>query len=133
MTRLPPISTRTDTLFPYTTLFRSNDRGHALIVPNAPVIIGKVPVPTLARDVEMPLDPADEAIEILNRALRLALDDTVELSVAVQTAQPLRLQDGTRLIRQEGLAAGKSVIRAADQPRHRQRSDRKSVEQGKEV
>src|SRR3546814_12959755 len=27
MIRRPPISTRTDTLFPYTTLFRSNDRG----------------------------------------------------------------------------------------------------------
>src|SRR3546814_16212448 len=26
MTRLPPRSTRTDTLFPYTTLFRSRDR-----------------------------------------------------------------------------------------------------------
>src|SRR3546814_9648726 len=27
MIRLPPRSTRTDTLFPYTTLFRSDDRG----------------------------------------------------------------------------------------------------------
>src|SRR3546814_14252498 len=29
MVRRPPISTRTDTLFPYTTLFRSNDQGAA--------------------------------------------------------------------------------------------------------
>src|SRR3546814_8152153 len=29
MRRRPPISTRTDTLFPYTTLFRSDGRGHA--------------------------------------------------------------------------------------------------------
>src|SRR3546814_14155713 len=28
MIRLTPRSTRTDTLFPYTTLFRSNDHGH---------------------------------------------------------------------------------------------------------
>src|SRR3546814_15092162 len=27
MIRRPPVSTRTDTLFPYTTLFRSQDRG----------------------------------------------------------------------------------------------------------
>src|SRR3546814_10550283 len=29
MIRRPPISTRTDTLFPYTTLFRSHQRGQA--------------------------------------------------------------------------------------------------------
>src|SRR3546814_12861881 len=34
MIRRPPISTRTDTLFPYTTLFRSSDRaGRRLAVP----------------------------------------------------------------------------------------------------
>src|SRR3546814_19379026 len=31
MIRPPPISTRTDTLFPYTTLFRSDDGGAALV------------------------------------------------------------------------------------------------------
>src|SRR3546814_13819296 len=33
MIRLPPRSTRTDTLFPYTTLFRSHGRKHGLRVP----------------------------------------------------------------------------------------------------
>src|SRR3546814_16317618 len=33
MIRRPPISTRTDTLFPYTTLFRSSPEGEGLIVP----------------------------------------------------------------------------------------------------
>src|SRR3546814_4708926 len=61
------------------------DIGHARIVANAPVIIGNVPVPTLARDVEMPLDPADEAIEILNRALRLALDRSEEHTSELQS------------------------------------------------
>src|SRR3546814_17492479 len=37
MIRRPPRSTRTDTLFPYTTLFRSDARGHALR--------GRLPVP----------------------------------------------------------------------------------------
>src|SRR3546814_9383053 len=31
--RRPPRSTRTDTLFPYTTLFRSGDGGHGLPIP----------------------------------------------------------------------------------------------------
>src|SRR3546814_3446821 len=77
----------------------------------------------LAHDVEMPLDPADEAIEILNRALRLALDDIVEIPVEVETGQPLGLQDGTRRVRQEGIVDGKSQLRAADQPWCRQRSE----------
>src|SRR3546814_20919437 len=71
----------------------------------------------------MPLDPADEAIEILNRALRLALDDIVEIPVEVETGQPIGLQDGTRLIRQEGIVDGKSQLRAAAQPWCRQRSE----------
>src|SRR3546814_10024721 len=31
MIRPPPISTRTDTLFPYTTIFRSQDGGHVAV------------------------------------------------------------------------------------------------------
>src|SRR3546814_4261092 len=33
MIRRPPRSTRTDTLFPYTTLFRSLDRAHSVLAP----------------------------------------------------------------------------------------------------
>src|SRR3546814_6603084 len=36
MIRRPPRSTRTDTLFPYTTLFRSHDRGMAVAVRRHP-------------------------------------------------------------------------------------------------
>src|SRR3546814_5098554 len=35
--RRPPISTRTDTLFPYTTLFRSNASSPALAIAYAPI------------------------------------------------------------------------------------------------
>src|SRR3546814_9883660 len=35
MIRLPPRSTRTDTLFPYTTLFRSENNGSRALVPGA--------------------------------------------------------------------------------------------------
>src|SRR3546814_16341718 len=34
MSRRPPRSTRTDTLFPYTTLFRSDDRGFSISSPS---------------------------------------------------------------------------------------------------
>src|SRR3546814_2587989 len=34
MIRRPPRSTRTDTLFPYTTLFRSHERGHGNLRPH---------------------------------------------------------------------------------------------------
>src|SRR3546814_19918035 len=71
----------------------------------------------------MPRGPGDEAIEILNRARRLALDDIVEIPVEGETGQPSGLQDGTRLIRQEGIVDGKSQLRAADQPWCRQRSE----------
>src|SRR3546814_2592505 len=38
MIRRPPRSTRTDTLFPYTTLFRSQDRATAALVGNADAV-----------------------------------------------------------------------------------------------
>src|SRR3546814_7806836 len=45
--RLPPRSTRTDTLFPYTTLFRSDDRAAGAIV--APVaILAAIAPPVIA-------------------------------------------------------------------------------------
>src|SRR3546814_17611290 len=41
MLRRPPGSTRTDTLFPYTTLFRSEIGDHGRILRNAPGVSGK--------------------------------------------------------------------------------------------
>src|SRR3546814_18796074 len=43
MIRLPPRSTRTDTLFPYTTLFRSTQAAHPISIPNFRVyLIGRL-------------------------------------------------------------------------------------------
>src|SRR3546814_13822522 len=39
MIRRPPRSTRTDTLFPYTTLFRSGDPRHAVVEAGDPAIV----------------------------------------------------------------------------------------------
>src|SRR3546814_14849226 len=131
MIRRPPRSTRTDTLFPYTTLFRSiggclvarravteqvdrdasrrgvaaaDDRsvgrfdgvdrrqetlgidvGYPRIVADAPVIVGHIPGPTRAAEVEMPLDPAHQTIDTLQRSLRLALDHVLPGSVYLET------------------------------------------------
>src|SRR3546814_2074752 len=54
MIRRPPRSTRTDTLFPYTTLFRSGEDHEEVLLPSAGVaeeaegcagVVGAVPVP----------------------------------------------------------------------------------------
>src|SRR3546814_19972133 len=50
MIRRPPRSTLTDTLFPYTTLFRSCSPGNQPFPPNSPWYDTEVPIP--ARDLE---------------------------------------------------------------------------------
>src|SRR3546814_6202377 len=48
MIRRPPRSTRTDTLFPYTTLFRSGDpAGGGLVVRHQRAVVPEPPVPRL--------------------------------------------------------------------------------------
>src|SRR3546814_13260238 len=82
MIRLPPISTRTDTLFPYTTLFRSplnyfNLGLVALLFPQARVVWCR-------------RDPRDIAISIYSESFalnsRFATDlDAIAHSIALQT------------------------------------------------
>src|SRR3546814_19703764 len=48
MIRLPPISTRTDTLFPYTTLFRSELPTDDVVVTLVPVAPGRLQVTLLS-------------------------------------------------------------------------------------
>src|SRR3546814_4232218 len=55
--RRPPISTRTDTLFPYTTLFRSDDAGRELISRRPDIRTGARP----------PCDVAQEGVRIKER------------------------------------------------------------------
>src|SRR3546814_5154105 len=49
MIRRPPRSTRTDTLFPYTTLFRSKERGKVLGLVLPQIIISALLVPLFMR------------------------------------------------------------------------------------
>src|SRR3546814_11918427 len=55
MIRRPPRSTRTDTLFPYTTLFRSRERAPAGIGLNPPLAVLAVDVRRVGRDSRLDL------------------------------------------------------------------------------
>src|SRR3546814_12943731 len=55
MIRRPPRSTRTDTLFPYTTLFRSADPPTAIIVSNDQMALATLEV-ARSRGLELPRD-----------------------------------------------------------------------------
>src|SRR3546814_15060082 len=69
MIRRPPRSTRTDTLFPYTTLFRSSERARA----HLPVLGGHVArdQPVIARDISgvRPARPVETALLGLRRQI----------------------------------------------------------------
>src|SRR3546814_21185779 len=65
MIRRPPRSTRTDTLFPYTTLFRSVARGCAMIA-----LSGLLEKGIVAPDWAEALSPVDEQIERMGVFLR---------------------------------------------------------------
>src|SRR3546814_8629640 len=86
MIRRPPRSTRTDTLFPYTTLFRSRccrrHRGHRR---RAGVLIMKVKVQTLDGKAGADIDLSDEVFgvdpraDILHRVVSRSEEHTSEL------------------------------------------------------
>src|SRR3546814_664448 len=73
MTRRPPRSTRTDTLFPYTTLFRSVD---------SDVILTRPPLAT--QRASSPVLPFDLHVLGLPPAFTLSQDQTLHLSIAAQ-------------------------------------------------
>src|SRR3546814_5512037 len=60
MIRRPPRSTRTDTLFPYTTLFRSSSDGQSIHPPNESAT-GTPSRSTSARDDALPPRPRSDA------------------------------------------------------------------------
>src|SRR3546814_2604398 len=108
----PPISTRTDTLFPYTTLFRSlrrpaviggaRGRGDALVGGGGIIALSAVPAP---RD-----DGETGAERGGERRARLALAAIVDEQRAAQRAECLGI--GARKFDRPGKRAG------AERPRH---------------
>src|SRR3546814_1607511 len=80
MIRRPPRSTRTDTLFPYTTLFRSSENFAQLVQIEADALVGRIG----DQDRNQPLGPRDD-IGPVEPALALA---TARLAEREQTGQP---------------------------------------------
>src|SRR3546814_17534085 len=94
MIRSPPLSTRTDTLFPYTTLFRSHD-------------VGRDPVDEAPSDLRQgrQVVPGDDPLQLRlgDLACRRPPDDAGELAVAerdpdvVPRAQRQPLRDAVEI------------------------------------
>src|SRR3546814_2417241 len=91
MTRLPPRSTRTDTLFPYTTLFRSLGRQRMVEQPDHRFAIGAVTrrhralVDVLPRALADVLDVADERLGLGHGLLLRAWDRSEEHTSELQS------------------------------------------------
>src|SRR3546814_2532404 len=71
MIRRPPISTRTDTLFPYTTLFRSL------------CVAERLP----CREPGLVLDPLGEELRLMDKRLEFVLVDEVVSSLIVRSEE----------------------------------------------
>src|SRR3546814_21077772 len=124
MTRRPPRSTRTDTLFPYTTLFRSrNETALAvyLIDPNPP--FGICPCPVMTSRPECILQKVGMRLDyILHRLFRPCGQSGIEFSsqlgakISSRTVQRVR-----KLLRSEERSVGKeggSTCKTRGTPNH---------------
>src|SRR3546814_11218538 len=125
MIRLPPRSTRTDTLFPYTTLFRSHELvgGHPRLVrtDEQGEILGHIPG----------LDGLDA--DLLQRVGELDhLGRAVELAAAVQAAGPGE-DRGDRIGRGRLALLVQAVVARHRAVRRLRLHDRKSVVSGTSV
>src|SRR3546814_2207535 len=95
MIRRPPRSTRTDTLFPYTTLFRSRQPEHG-------VVLAEEAVGDPAAQQREEVRPYDEDLEdVLRRALAHRLGQVCQQDAADQE----RHQDVAHAVEAEALAA----------------------------
>src|SRR3546814_799981 len=107
MIRRPPRSTRTDTLFPYTTLFRSEniiDR----VRPAQPVVVGQVAFPLADRDAprRQPRRDIDDVGDRVERFAPMQLPQLEETGALVQRPAVMDGQGMGRLQR-----AGLSLAR----------------------
>src|SRR3546814_5224224 len=62
MIRRPPRSTRTDTLFPYTTLFRSDVHAHQLVTEHFAALVGEYDVVPVLAEVDIALAAVVEVV-----------------------------------------------------------------------
>src|SRR3546814_18806196 len=112
MIRLPPIATRTDTLFPYTTLFRS----HAGDGPLAPRLdVEERPAGAQLEVAVVVVDDLVAHVHVVLREARIELEDLEDglHHVAVDghdLAEPVAV-DGAGAARSEGRRVGKECVR----------------------
>src|SRR3546814_19996658 len=86
MIRRPPISTRTDTLFPYTTLFRSMAAGKParVFVDKAMELITRVVPPPAPKDRDIALEKAQQAL------LRQGITGIADMGTSIDDWQAFR-------------------------------------------
>src|SRR3546814_3882578 len=114
MIRRPPRSTRTDTLFPYTTLFRSIDNDHRVAREE---IFGPVTCVIPFKNYEDVIEQANDsdfglAATIWTKSLKVAMDATQRLQAGlVQVNQNIVAQPGLSYggIKQSGLGKEASL------------------------
>src|SRR3546814_910387 len=97
MVRQPPRATRTDTLFPYTTLFRSTAEG-----------LDGLPPTIVVHKLHGSLDPADQ-----RAAIRAAEAGMRKVILATSIAETSLTIDGVRIVIDSGLARRPRYDRAA--------------------
>src|SRR3546814_13423146 len=115
MIRRPPRSTRTDTLFPYTTLFRSHATGDARIDGVASIAIGLILAAVailLAREAKELLigEAADPALIV---KIRQIVEAHPEIS-SVNQVRTIHTAPASIFVRSEGQRDGKEVGRAGE-------------------
>src|SRR3546814_14791260 len=105
MIRRPPRSTRTDTLFPYTTLFRSQGEGEHILLP----IDAKFPMEDYQRLLEAQETADIEAAAIAGRALEVRVREEAKRIKGQYIAPPHTTDFAVLFLPTEGLFA--EVIR----------------------
>src|SRR3546814_18239655 len=104
MTRRPPRSTRTDTLFPYTTLFRSHSGSVASLMGE---------LLKTSRSGRAPALPADERREAIIRATLPLLLEHAEMVSTRQIAEAAGIGEGTIIRRFDDQEAVITAVIAA--------------------
>src|SRR3546814_2559719 len=80
MIRRPPRSTRTDTLFPYTTLFRSDVHAHQLVTEHFAALVGEYDVVPVLAEVDIALAAV---VEVRSEEHTSELQSLMRISYAV--------------------------------------------------
>src|SRR3546814_17788311 len=113
MIRRPPRSTRTDTLFPYTTLFRSVLLDRDRLAGQHRLVDAGTALDHVAIDWHLPTRAHAKTVAYVHMLKR----DVLFAAVVVDAQRCLRGQPAQRFLRRSGLAAGAQPQQLADRKR----------------